>query len=692
MKNIIISFVMSCLAFAVSAQQKLKYDDIFYRLPDYSLSQSYSYLLDYQRQNPYFPNTYIQLGIICEQKMVLSDPLSDFETAQFWAEDAKLFFGNFKVFYKENDARSNSDYYANLKIASANKKLTDAEVMAFVDKHLEKCKDFADTTKLIYSALALSKRHYNNCIKTFKEICNDYESLNDALLRQDEKLSSKLDYLKLEIDSCINEFGTYRSLLSKYHIGNYRQRYELREIETFRLDGLTNSDFYENQFSVWDYSKWVDDYNRVFQVDILPLRNRVEQIQQQFDAGKAEFLKGSSSQIVDNEVYDDLFVFQLSKYDNNSLIRDLFKYLDSRRLLFAAGNDALCAASDSSTSVANAKMRYFYRLSQLHTQALSDLQVVKQSVTKEKVAHFAQFFWKYYRGVNGLSAFYGSENKVLDEAMDRYLSNFATYLSNNKAFVSMPIMSAPSKFGAVPLWMVGEEEKAGLKTQNLTSVIAYDGSGRVAYAGGTKATAKKSPFVARIDENGAVAWISEVKKASEIKSLKAVDDGCIAIVREQEQQYLVRFNSLGRETMRSTLTNSNEPQHLSFNEIDNKYMLAFGDSTGHVNVCMADSAGNFMWETPLTVRGELAGIESESLAFVNCMDGSVCVEKFDGEKILKTSVLTEAGVGMKIVKLFQVSRECIIVFLQNADNELEMMNVSSDCEVLYKTLSDAKAE
>lgn len=681
---IAVAFLSSLSAFA---QQKIKYDDIYYRLPDLSLSNAYSLLLNYQAQNPYFANTYLQLGLICEQKMVLSDPLRDFETAQFWANDAKLFLNNLNVFYTDNDVRSNSEYYANIDIPKAGNKVTDAELKSFVDKHKLRCNNYIDSTTMIYNALTSSKIHYNNCIQTFKQICNNYETLNDVLLRNDDKLVKTLKYLSNEMDSCVLQFDEYKRLLKGYHIGNYRQKYDFKTIETFRLDGLTNSDFYENQFYVWNYKKWIDDYNNMFTNDILPLRNKIAAMQQQFDTGKNEFLSGNELNVASKPVFDDLFIFQLGKYDNNSLVRDLFKYLDERRELFVLSGNALNSATDSLPRVLNQKMRYYYRLSQQHIEAKQNLDVVSTSVTSDKIARFGQFFWKYYGGQTGMTTFAQKESAFLNEVMRKNLDNFSLSLSNIERVQQQPVYSAPSKGISVPLWIVGDSEQS--KVPYSTSNICYDVKGFAAYISGNKKNAKKTPFIAKLTPEGSVAWLIDVKNVANVSKLQSLDNGCIAIADNNGQQYLISYDLKGKEIQRNTLTNTNKPTYLNFNEISGNTIMAFTDGIGNNNVCLADSAFNIKWEVALQPNGAIADVivqNDKALAFINASDGSIVLNCIHNGSLESSATILEATYGMNIKKVFSASKECISLFVQNKDGKLDMINVEVNGNVVYSTV------
>ena len=150
--------------------QEISYDDLYERLSTLNPNQAYTQLLAFQQQNPFFSNTYIQLGNVCEQKLKEIDPLRDFEQANYWSNNAVLFYNLFTVYLKDGDVRRNREYYANLLTPQPGKKIEQEDAVAFLQKRLNYCKSYKDTVALIYSALEKSKGYYNTCVQIFNDI------------------------------------------------------------------------------------------------------------------------------------------------------------------------------------------------------------------------------------------------------------------------------------------------------------------------------------------------------------------------------------------------------------------------------------------------------------------------------------------------------------------------------------------
>ena len=78
----------------------------------------------------------------------------------------------------------------------------------------------------------------------------------------------------------------FRSGLDSFPLKSYNQRYKLKSIETYRLDGLTGSDFYMGYCIIWNYKEWVSNLNKWLQlkskncetVSIQPIKCWIKQI------------------------------------------------------------------------------------------------------------------------------------------------------------------------------------------------------------------------------------------------------------------------------------------------------------------------------------------------------------------------------------------------------------------------------
>lgn len=575
------------------ANAQKKYEEIYINLPNWSVDQSYSELMDYQRMDPYLANVYIQLGIISEQKLINTDPLREIENTKFWAKNAELFWGNFDVYYKEDDAR-HSDYYENLRIPQKGKRLTDAEVKSFVKEHRTFSKNYADTAIILYEALERSKTAYNTCLSTYRQICDEYTSLNEALLCYDKNLVDKLKTIEDNFKECISQFDYYKQVLKQHPLLHYRQIYDLKPIPTFRLDGLTNSDFLQNRFFMWDFKSWIDQYNDKINKAILPLRKEIEDINSTYVKGYDEWKKGKPLVVNANPAYDELFLFRLGHYDNNSLVRELFAYLETRRELMAMAQDSIALPLDSVPASRNRHLRHIYRSSQQYQHAEEVLASLNSFITdgqnEQRMKHFADFFKKNY-GSSKITAYPQEQKAVLGDVFYSLLDNYAKYLENVHDLEAEKAYSqASGKLPAIPMWEIPvEQETTNIIGQYITRCLDRNSLGIPSFVAGDRILAgKQQPYVAAIDENRVTLWVSQINKATAVLAVRAYEKGCVVQIENNKENYLVYFNDKGKETERIK-TPSYKLQHIVHNMISGTTSLSFDTDSSSVMIMQLDS-------------------------------------------------------------------------------------------------------
>lgn len=657
------------------ADAQKKYEEIYINLPTWSVDQSYSELMDYQRKDPYLANVYIQLGVISEHKLIGTDPLREIENTQFWAKNAELFWGNLKVYYKENDAR-HSDFYENLNIPMKGSRLTDAEVMDFVKKHQTFCKNYADSAQILYDALERSKKAYNICLTTYRDICDNYTTLNEALLCYDKGLIEKLKILEVNYNECISQFNYYKQVLKQHPLLNYRQIYDVKPIPTFRLDGLTNSDFLQNRFFIWDYKLWVDDYMKKIKDDILPLRKEIESINAKFVSGYEEWKLGKTSVVTAEPAYDDYFLFRLGRYDNNSLVRELFSYLESRRVLLAMAQDSLALPVDSLPANRNRHLRHLYRASQQYMTADQNRQALANFMSDKnndaRIRRFDDFFKKNY-GSNKIVSYPKEQLQVLDNVFQGMLVNYVKFLENMHEAEPKNTYSLPSgKLPALPMWVIPtDQETTNIQGQYLTRCLDRNSLGTAAYVSGDRVLAgKQQPFVAAISDNQTTLWVSQINNASAVLAVRAYEKGCVVQIENNKEYYLVYFNDKGKETSRIKTPQSGL-KHMVHNMITGTSALAF-DFDDHITITQLDSLQAPVNSIEYSAVNKVEAVQESAdglFLIVGSRDGMLSVSILSGAGNPTEKSLNN-GAKTTFVDLFRPSANEFCVIYKDEANKL----------------------
>jgi len=709
--------------------QEIDYDDLYAKLPSLNLNQAYFKLFEYQKQNPFFANTYIQLGRVCELRMLEIDPLRDFEQTNYWAQNAVLFYNLFTVYAKEGDVRRNREFYANLVTPADGKKIEQEDVMAFLRIRLAFCKSYCDTVALAYHILAKSKEYYNRSVQIFTDINNSFSNLNEALLRTDEGFLKLLDSLSIQFNSSVDSFKAYQNIISRFPVGRYNQQFTPKPIETFRLDGITNSDFLDDNFTVWDYDRWIKDYRKVYSNDIIPLRKEISDIQELFMSNKRKLsLLDTVSRDDKFKSFDDYFLFRLGKYDNSSLVRELFVYLESNQNLLVSSKLALNNPNDTSSSLMNRKLRYYNRLALEHKKAMNSLDLFKNSIDSDRVANHKAFFDKYYNGISGLEAFSNAESLAMKKLMGENFEKFKRYLQNERMLkMSYGYTKGRQKIPQAPNYsLVGNATNEPF----IVYSVSY-AQEKPAFVGGymNKPSRKPSAFVAKVDENSNAEWVKEIGNSPSLEQgdcarfIFGFTNGCLALVSGKEgdasRNSLVRLDAKGGIMFKKPVDETSTPCFLQFDEITQNSLLGFGQPTSEaisvfypISLSLVDSVGTAVWKSEIPVKGFLvdavkaddkflafinyqnyqadgklisAGNEPESwghlMALVNPNDGSI-------EKIIPL----KSSASYTISKVFSISSSEISLIGQttpsqlNPDGQMRYIVVNSKGEVQYSNL------
>lgn len=746
--RILLILLVSFFCLDKSTGQQLSYEQLMEELDQLTYEQAVSRLTRYQAQNPFNANTYLQLGFLCEQIYKDLDPLRETREIQYWVNNALLFYPLFSVFLESGELRRNREYYNNIPISYSGRRLETSDVLAFIDERIHFCNNYLENVTEIYTTLERSKDHYNNCVRIFNDINERYENLSEVLLQTDDQFLELLNELEEEYNSSIREFLQYRTLLRSFPIEGYNQRYTLRPISTFRLDGLTNSDFLQEHFYLWDYGSWVRQFRNTYEEDILSLRNEIEYLQQQFDLNKRIVLsKDIALSELHLDTYDAQFFYRLGIYDNNSLVRELFRYLNARQEYLLMSRNPLSSPDDRLAVLMNRKLRYYYRLALQLNQTDNRLYEFGEAIDARRVARFNCFFNEYYGGKDGLLVFQKKEHVFLNDIFSERMGYLKQYFENERA-LRYSLGNTPVRQGVfVPLTPVDPTVRPIQGLDYVTLDVQYDQGDPVYVAGYKKQqNGKQMPIVTKISEELSIEWMRELpgvvtnlaEAGGAVQKIFPFGDGVMALTTSAYTQEvfvqdefginydqtvrrrfyhnnLVKLDATGKVVFQKPLEDRRKPIYLKYDDINMVSILAFGqevpDNPGvyaDISISKTDSTGTTLWSTTLDIKGALVDVvrtEDHYLAFFNFHEYHIAGEhKISGNQGKNTALLiatiSPSGTPVNttaildqesfyIDRLFNISSDEINLLGYsglpgNRTGDLKYFIVSSTSELLFK--------
>ncbi|MCR5455387.1 MAG: hypothetical protein K6F33_10405 [Bacteroidales bacterium] len=260
MKKTILLLLAVVICATSYGQRRLKYKDIYEKIGKEPAEHTLLKLNEFQATTPEFPNTYVQTGIIQWAWLQEEDPFLNYQYVLQLIYNTKLYIGLAisKIQADEREVKKNSDYYANLGVGDS-KTVTQEGVLQKLNEIMDKVKEYEEHVTTIINNFNLAIDKYNTCTETFKQIVSHQSNYKNLLVTNSTELRNELRQLSRDFDSVMLCFGIFKNELANYPIKQYNQQLDIKPINTYRLEGLTSSNFIQPKIPIWDYQGWVKE-------------------------------------------------------------------------------------------------------------------------------------------------------------------------------------------------------------------------------------------------------------------------------------------------------------------------------------------------------------------------------------------------------------------------------------------------
>lgn len=238
--------------------------------------QAYELLLQ-QTDAPTDPTIYFKMAEIYHRLSPLKHPIEDYSDLKTDLYNITLFYGN--CLYYAKDTRLKDEAYQ--VIPHAGKIPNYDELKAYATPRITAAKAQRASADNLYNAYYQLNNRYNLCLGLFAQFCQSYPREKNAHLLLTENDRQQLQFLLEQADSIESDIAAYQKALEQYPIRDYQPVFRFDKISLYRLDGLTKTNFLQNDVVLWNFADWVRHF----------ITEHDQTYQQYFDAINQEHTK-----------------------------------------------------------------------------------------------------------------------------------------------------------------------------------------------------------------------------------------------------------------------------------------------------------------------------------------------------------------------------------------------------------------
>ena len=628
-KSIIILLLVSIAAQTASAQRRLKYKDVYDDMPNVRPEISYMRYDELRQQDPEFTNTYFQMGLLNWAWLQDEDPFVNTQKVRQLIYDSKLYLGVCQGYLKRDDkeVKKNKMYYMNYNIIPNMEQLDYQDVVNYVNKTIDKVKEYETNVNKILGFYTKTVEKNNNCVEIFKDIVATQSNYKNLLMTADRRIKKQLAELSNDFDSLTYYFNEYKTALASYPIKNYNQQLEIIPISTYRLDGLTTSDFLQPKIPIWDYRTWVKEVTGTMDGNIADVKNQ--------SIAYVNDIRSKTNQYErDNQPTDAITEFKTNnklinlteKYDYKSLMSACVNYetaLANLKLVALKSNNRVT----DSTSMAEpytSKAVYYYDLYQHKDKCDKQLELIQNRTNNRSCNKHKVFIDTLYTSTDEFNNnFASAQRSNLKSIEDSYLANMKTFAANEFNPENLQVQWQKAN---VPLTIyTGTFEEAQVGNY-YTLCNVRDAFGNRYSSGFRKATSTTATgFVMKTGFDGKVMWLKNVTNSPSGKNfVVSVIPGegssyvitTLASDAQGNKTQVAKFDDSGKQTAKVDFKSPHVPVASAYDDVNEQVTVVFKGESLNSGATAEDAAietGDFATKasTPkasFSLEGNVAGV------------------------------------------------------------------------------------
>ena len=369
------------LSSPLTAQER--YNDMIERTADMPAYEQIFNLLNYQRTHPEDAPVYYRLGDVAYKLLPSKDALHNYDERAELLYKARLFYGNCLHFMGGKMPRGETFPT----VTPSGKKVEYEDVDAYLRARLDTLKRWRQETDTLHDRFYRMVDSYESCRQMFIQFIQKYPS---------EKLAhlclTKDDYNNMKIlGEQTRRFEKAKQLfdeaLKASPIPHYTPTFRTVEIATYRLDGVTSSDFLANDIPLWDYAGWNEAFMQSqTQIYHALMRNIVDEYTI-IDTGINRFLLKQTVQMQ----LDRRLPYRIERYDYQSPMGTFIRLAQLTALTMEQAKDSLTADEQISDSELSLRITASLEARQRTEEVISLLREMQKRINPTTASKYAFF-------------------------------------------------------------------------------------------------------------------------------------------------------------------------------------------------------------------------------------------------------------------------------------------------------------
>lgn len=266
----IITLLVVLSATALMAQPSYKY--LLAHMPEFSDGEALYRIKEYQTYYPKQAHPYYLMANIHYRTFAKEHPLLNYLELSSAIYNMILYYGNCSHFIHDESIKK--EWYMETAVDG---KVSEETIVAFTQKRLNEAKDLRTKVDELHTSYLQLVQDYDSCLMEMSALSQHYGGEKEAQLLIDDSDMALLNRMIRRARQLPKEIERYKKALDAYPIQGYQPQFIFRPINHFRMEGMTTSDFLQNEVLLWDFVTWGETFLATHEHKTLPYLQSLEQ-------------------------------------------------------------------------------------------------------------------------------------------------------------------------------------------------------------------------------------------------------------------------------------------------------------------------------------------------------------------------------------------------------------------------------